>query len=122
MSRTSGEIWLGYPVTFTTPVLYAFSDIVDQLQTIKHKDWTLFWNGRQWRGFPITGNANLELGDFVAITFRSNVTPPRYFNWTYSPFIPGSSFRYKDASFVTFEEKQDYQPFFVDIDEEANIE
>ena len=122
LPRTSEEIWLGYPVTITTPALVAFSGILNNLQTIKHKDWSYFWTGSEWMGRSLTGNDNLELGDFVAITFRPNVTPPRYFNWTYSPFIPGSSFRYKDASFVTFEEKQDYQPFYVDIDEEANIE
>jgi hypothetical protein len=119
---TSGEIWLGYPVTFTTDALVAFADILGSLQTIKHKDWSLYWTGTEWTGRTSTGNTNLELGDFVAITFRRNVIHPTSFNWTYYPYSNPRSFKYEDATYVTYEEKSDYSPFFVDIDENSNIQ
>ena len=58
LPNTSGEIWLGYPATSTTPVLYAFSEIEEILQSIKHKDYYLFRIGGRWHGFPQIGRAS----------------------------------------------------------------
>ncbi len=119
---TSGEIWLGFPVTFTTDALVAFDDILGSLQTIKHKDWSLYWNGSSWVGRTATGNTNLQLGDYVEIKFRRNVIPPTSFTWNYYPYSNPNSFRYQDANYVIYEEKSDYTPFFIDIEESSNIE
>ena len=122
LPATPNEIWLGYHVPFTSDALVAFDDILGSLQTIKHKDWALYWNGTKWTGRTSTGNTNLEMGDFVEIKFRSNVTPPTSFNWTYYHSSNPSSFKYQDATYVSYEDKSDYSPFFVDIDENSNIE
>jgi hypothetical protein len=119
---TSGDIWLGFPVTFTTDAMVAFDDILGSLQTIKHKDWSLYWNGTEWTGRTSTGNINLELGDYVEIKFRSNVIPPTSFTWTYYPYSNPNSFKYQDATYVSYEEESDYTPFFIDIEENSNIE
>ncbi|MBI9032431.1 T9SS type A sorting domain-containing protein [bacterium] len=122
LPATPNEIWLGYHVPYTTDVLVAFNDILGSLQTIKHKDWAMYWNGTKWTGKTTTGNTNLELGDFVAITYRSSAEPPSSFNWTYYSYSNPNSFKYQDASYVSYEEKNDYTSFFVDIDENSNIE
>jgi hypothetical protein len=119
---TSGDIWLGFPVTFTTDALVAFDDILGSLQTIKHKDWSLYWTGTEWAGRTSTGNTNLELGDYVEIKFRRNVIHPTSFTWNYYPYSNPNSFRYQDANYVIYEEKSDYTPFFIDVEENSNIE
>ncbi len=122
LPETSNEIWLGYHVPFTSDALVAFYEILGSLQTIKHKDWALYWNGTKWTGKTSTGNTNLEIGDFVVIEYRSDANPPTSFNWTYPAYSNPNSFRYQDATYVSYEEKSDYSPFFVDIDENSNIE
>ncbi len=122
LPMTSNGIWLGYQVPFTSDALVAFNEILGCLQMIKHKDWALYWNGTRWTGKTSTGNTNLEIGDFVEIKYRSNAIPPTAFNWTYPAYSNPNSFKYQDATYVIFEEKSDYTPFFIDIQENSNIE
>jgi hypothetical protein len=113
----SGLDWVGYFLEFSQKPEEAFADIIDDIQYIKAQYWSMY---RETVGGPFTyvGKvAPIEYGDMVEIYCNNN-----HPNFKWNQGTKKDPIAHKETEYYSFEEKLDYDPIFVLLDESSDVQ
>ena len=114
---SQGENWVGYFLEFSQKPDGAFADIIDDIQYIKAQYWSMY---RETVGGPFTyvGKvAPIEYGDMVEIYCNNN-----HPNFKWNQGTKKDPIAHKETEYYSFEEKLDYDPIFVLLDESSDVQ